>query len=111
MPFALRRRLLALTAMGLTATTAMVAASETDAVIGQLGLGCKNRVVEQFGVPNSDITVRLGATVKDSLESGQMTLEELKTYGASFDWSVAGQDARGYCNVDGQGKVTEFEQW
>ena len=111
MTVALRMRLIGLTAMGLTATTAVLSDSDTDALIGQLSLGCKNRVLEQFGVPNSDITVRLGATVQDSLDSGQMTRDDLKAYGASFDWSVAGQDARGYCNVDGQGKVTEFQQW
>ena len=35
----------------------------------------------------------------------------LKARGASFDWEVAGKGAKGYCNVDGQGKITEFEQW
>jgi hypothetical protein len=29
----------------------------------------------------------------------------------SFDWEVAGKNAKGYCNVDGSGTVTEFEQW
>ena len=111
MSSAVRIRLLALAMMGLTTMAELVAASESDVFLGQLGLGCKNRVLEEFGVPNSDIMVRLGATVRGSLESGEMTLKDLKAYGASFDWSLASQDIRGYCNVDGQGKVTEFEQW
>jgi hypothetical protein len=40
-----------------------------------------------------------------------MTAEDLKTKGASFDWEVSGKNARGYCNVDGSGDITEFEQW
>ena len=101
----------AFTAAGLLGTMPAAADSRTNALIGQLGLGCKNRVIEQFEVPNSDITVRLGATVQESLDSGEMTAEDLEQYGASFDWSVAGKDAGGYCNVDGKGKVTEFKQW
>ena len=87
-----------------------MAASETNAVIGTLGLGCKNRVLQQFNVPNSDITVRPGATLQQDIISGSMTAADLKRVGASFDWEVAGRGARGYCNVDGSGRVTEFQQ-
>ena len=107
----LPRLFFALVAAGLTIATSPAAASDLNTLIGQLGVGCKNRVIEQFDVPNSDITVRLGATLQESLDSGEMTAEDLKEYGASFDWSVAGKDAGGYCNVDGKGKVTEFKQW
>lgn len=103
--------LFALIATGLVVSASSVAASDLNALIGELGLGCKNRVVEQFDVPNADITVRLGATLQADLDSGAMTAEDLKQYGASFDWSVAGKDASGYCNVDGAGKLTEFKQW
>jgi hypothetical protein len=82
-----------------------------DTTIGQLGLACKNRVIEQFDVPNSDITVRLGATLQQDIDSGAMTAQDLQAQGASFDWEVAGKDAKGYCNVDGQGAITEFQQW
>ena len=94
-----------------TSSGPAMAAGETDAVIGMLGLGCKNRVSEQFDVPNSDITVRPGATMREDINSGAMTAADLKQTGASFDWEVAGRGARGYCNVDGTGEVTEFEQW
>ena len=82
-----------------------------NATIGQLGLACKNRVTEQFDVPNSDIGVRLGATLQQDIDAGAMTVQDLKARGASFDWEVAGKGAKGYCNVDGQGKITEFQQW
>ena len=85
--------------------------NDIEALIGELGLGCKNRVLEQFDVPNSDINVRLGATLQQSIDAGKMTATDLKQYGASFDWSVTGKNASGYCNVDGNGEVSEFKQW
>ena len=91
--------------------TSSVFGDELNALIGELGLGCKNRVLEQFDVPNSDINVRLGATLQNDLDSGRMTAEELKQHGASFDWSVTGKNASGYCNVDGNGEISEFKQW
>lgn len=88
-----------------------VAGGKTEAVIGKLGVACKNRVLEQFDVPNSDITVRLGATLQPEIDSGAMTAKDLNKYGASFNWSVSGKNASGYCNVNGKGKVDEFKQW
>lgn len=99
------------TTIALALTNMAAANSEADELIGQLGLGCKNHVIEQFDVPNSDVTVRLGATFQENLDSGAMSAKDLKEYGASFDWSVAGKQANGYCNVDGMGNVTEFKQW
>jgi len=71
-------------AAGLTSSCLMIAPpvmadTRTDAVIGKLGLGCKNRVAEQFDVPNSDITVGLGATLQQDIDSGAMTAEVLKS--------------------------------
>jgi hypothetical protein len=100
-----------LTSAGLMFSPPFAAGGETEAVIGKLGLGCKNRILEQFDVPNSDITVRLGATLQQDIDSGAMTAADLKKYGASFNWEVAGKNASGYCNVDGSGDITEFKQW
>ena len=100
-----------LTAAALMTSLSALAGSQTDAVIGKLGAGCKNRVLEQFDVPNSDITVRLGASLQQEIDSGAMTAADLNKDGASFDWEVAGKNAKGYCNVDGSGTVTEFKQW
>jgi hypothetical protein len=100
-----------LTSVGLMFSLHAVAGGGTEAVIGKLGLSCKNRVLEQFDVPKSDITVGLGATLQQDIDSGAMTAEDLKNYGASFNWEVAGKSASGYCNVDGGGNITEFKQW
>ncbi len=105
-----------LLAAALTSGCLMIAApvmadAKTDAVIGKLGLGCKNRVLEQFDVPNSDITVGLGATLQQDIDSGAMTAEDLKKQGASFNWEVSGKNASGYCNVDGAGNIIEFKQF
>ena len=76
-----------------------------DALIGSLGLACKNRVIEQFGAISSDVSVSMGAT------AGTMSAAELRAQGASFSWSVAGRNASGYCNVDGSGRIVEFVQY
>jgi hypothetical protein len=76
-----------------------------DALIGSLGLACKNRVIEQFGAISSDVSVSMGAT------AGNMSAAELRAQGASFSWSVAGRNASGYCNVDGSGRIVEFVQY
>lgn len=86
-------------------------AATTDAVIGRLGQGCKSGVLEQFDVPNSDISVRLGATLQEQIDSGAMSADDLLRDGASFDWTVQGKSASGYCNVNGKGRVMEFKQW
>ncbi len=70
----------------------VMSADKTDAVIGMLGLGCKNRVLEQFDVPNSDITIRLGATLQQNIDSGAMASEDLKTQAACFNWEVSGKN-------------------
>ena len=76
-----------------------------DALIGSLGLACKNRVIEQFGAISSDVSVSMGAT------ASTMSAAELRAQGASFSWSVAGRNASGYCNVDGSGRIVEFVQY
>lgn len=95
----------------LMVTTTTMASSGTDALLDHLGLGCRNQVIEQFDAPDSDVTIRLGATLQDNLDSGTMTMKDLKEYGASFDWNIDGKDTSGYCNVDGEGRVTEFKAW
>lgn len=98
----------ALITASMTIAQPAVADSKTDAVIGRLGLSCKNEVLGRFNAPNSDINVNLGSTLQQDIDSGAMTADDLKQYGASFNWSVNGKNASGYCNVDGQGNVVEF---
>jgi hypothetical protein len=55
--------------------------------------------------------VRLSASLQQDLDEGTVPAQELEAFGASFDWTIRGTGANGYCNVDAAGKVTEFEQW
>lgn len=86
-------------------------ADKMSAVAGRLGNACKLKVVEQFDVPMADARVSVGATLQDSIDSGAITMKDVKSSGLSFDWSVSGKAAKGYCNVDYNGTVKEFKQW
>jgi hypothetical protein len=116
-PFcAMKATLRQLITLGATATLLAVAiapaeANKLDAVAQRLANGCKLRVVEQFDVSMADARLSLGATLKQSLDSGAMTMKDVKTSGLTLDWSVNGKSAKGYCNVDYDGNVKEFKQW
>lgn len=86
--------------------------AKIEARIGRWGNNCKNRVAEQFDVPMSDIQVYLGATMQQSIDAGDITLNEIERYGLSFNWEVNSRykSANGYCNTDGDGNVVEFRQ-
>jgi len=86
--------------------------AKIEARIGKWGTNCKNKVAERVNAPMSDIHVTLGATEQTSIDAGDITLDDLKQYGLSFNWEVGGRggSASGYCNTDGQGNVTEFVQ-
>jgi hypothetical protein len=60
----------------------------------------------------SDVRVSVGATEQQSIDAGDITLDDLKRYGLSFNWEVRSQykSANGYCNTDGDGNVVEFRQ-
>jgi hypothetical protein len=57
----------------------------------------------------ADVNITVGATLKESLDSGAMSLKDLQKSGASYNWEVPGKKKAGYCNVDSKGKVTEFQ--
>jgi hypothetical protein len=86
--------------------------AKIQARIEKWGGYCKNKVAEQFDVPMSEIYVSLGATEQTSIDSGEMTLQDIQEYGLSFNWEVnnKGRRVNGYCNTDGEGRVTEFKQ-
>jgi len=103
-------------ALGLCmAETGLVApaarADKMSAVAGRLGNACKLKVVDQFDIPMADARVSVGATLQESINSGSITMKDVKASGLSFDWSVNGKTAKGYCNVDYDGTVKEFKQW
>ena len=82
--------------------------AQVDATLGRLGKVCKDKLMTKFkGVPMSDLHVTVGATLKESLDNGSMTLKDLQKSGASFNVEVPGKGA-GYCDVNAKGKITQF---
>jgi hypothetical protein len=100
---------------GLAITYALQApavhANQEDKINAQIeawGRNCKNAVAERY--PNAtmaDISVSLGATLQQSINSGETTLKNIEAQGLSFNWSF--RKHGGYCNTDGNGTVTEFK--
>ena len=94
---------------GLATSTAALADDDAkiEARIGAWGGACKNRVAVTF--PESvmaEISVEVGATLRESIDAGQVTLKDIKQNGLSFNWQY--KKHTGYCNTDGNGNITEF---
>jgi hypothetical protein len=83
--------------------------AKINARIEVWGRNCKNAVAEQHPKATmADISVSLGATLQQSINSGQTTLKDIETQGLSFNWSF--RKNSGYCNTDGKGTVTEINK-
>jgi|LauGreDrversion4_2_1035121.scaffolds.fasta_scaffold22856_3 type 1 fimbria pilin len=81
--------------------------AKINARIEVAGRACKNAVAVK--VPKAsmaEISVELGATLKQSIDAGQFTLNDIKKQGLSFNWTA--RKHSGYCNTDGSGAVTEL---
>ena len=87
-------------------------AETINGMIQKGGANCKMKAVDQFSVPMSDVSVSLGATLRESIDKGDITLNDIKKDGLSFNWVVTrdGKKIDGYCNTNGKGNVTEFKQ-
>ena len=83
-----------------------------NGLIQKGGQNCKMKAVEQFSVPMSDVSVSLGATLQESIDKGDITLNDIKKQGLIFNWVVTrdGKKIDGYCGTNGKGNVTEFKQ-
>lgn len=88
----------------------MAKADPMSATIGKLGKVCKQRVVDQFDVPNSDAYVSLGATLQQSIDAGDTKMADVKRGGLSFNWEIRGKRINGYCNIKYNGTIEEFKQ-
>ena len=120
----MRRTLILATALSATASylnltvlaTAAQAQSDNDAKIearvGAWGRNCKNAIAEKFKAKSmADVEVSLGATLRASIDAGEITLKDIKRDGLSYNFRVhhlPGKDPEGYCNTDGQGNVEEI---
>ncbi|WP_322765277.1 hypothetical protein [Cyanobium usitatum] len=95
--------------VGLAGSTAALADDDAkiEARIGTWGRACKNEVAVKYPKSNmSEISVEVGATLKQSIDAGETTLKDIKKNGLSFNWQF--KKHTGYCNTDGNGNVTEF---
>ena len=94
---------------GLATSTAALADDDAkiEARIGAWGKACKNEVAVKFPkAVMADISVELGATLRESIDAGQTTLKDINKNGLSFNWQF--KKHNGYCNTDGKGNITEF---
>jgi hypothetical protein len=81
--------------------------AKINARIEAWGRNCKNAVAEKHPrATMADISVSLGATLQQSINSGETTLQDIEAQGLSFNWSF--RKHNGYCNTDGNGAVTEL---
>ena len=95
--------------VGMAGSTVALADDDAkiNARIGAWGSACKNEVAVKYPKSNmSEISVELGATLKQSIDAGQITLKDIQKNGLSFNWQF--KNHTGYCNTDGQGNVKEF---
>ena len=98
---------------GITAvgTLAPAAHAEDDAKIEARveawGRNCKNAVAEKYRKATmAEIQVELGATLRSSIDAGQITLKDIQQSGLSYNWSF--KKHSGSCDTDGNGNVVNF---
>lgn len=107
----LSSRLLSGALLACACTVFMPAAQADDdakinARIEAWGRSCKNAVAAKYSKATmADIRVELGATLKQGIDAGQITLKDINKDGLSFNWTA--KNKSGYCNTDGSGNVTE----
>jgi len=81
--------------------------AKINARIGAGGTACKNRVLVKYPKASmAEISVVLGATLKESIDAGTTTLSDIKNNGLTYNWTY--KKHSGYCNTDGSSNVTEF---
>lgn len=81
--------------------------AKINARIEAWGNNCKNAVAAQHPrATMAEISVELGATLRQSIDAGQTTLSDIDQQGLSFNWMVKRHS--GYCNTDGRGNVIEL---
>ena len=101
--------------MALNAPAAL-AQSDNDAKIearvGAWGRNCKNAIAAKYNAKSmADVEVSLGATLRTSIDAGEVTLKDIKRDGLTYNFRVhhvPGKDPQGFCNTDGQGNVEEI---
>jgi hypothetical protein len=99
--------------LGLPAHAQSSDEDKIEARIGAWGRNCKNALAEKYKAKTmADVEVSLGASLRASIDAGEITLADIKRGGLSFNYRVhhvSGKDPEGYCNTNGQGNVEEIK--
>lgn len=88
-------------------------ASQIEARIGSWGRNCKNAIAVK--VPDAtmaEISVSLSETTRSSIDAGDLTLKDIKTYGLIYNWKRRFSDGSalsGTCEVNGKGNVVKVD--
>lgn len=87
--------------------------AKIEARVGTWGRNCKTAIADKFKAKSmADVEVSLSASLRASIDAGEMTLKDIKNSGLSYNFRVhhlPGNDPEGYCNTDGQGNVEEIK--
>ena len=107
---------IAAAALSLAAMAPTMARADDDAkiqaIIQRLGGICKTQASARNGVPMSDVRVNLAATLKESIDSGETTLKDIKKYGLIYDYKLKrnGVVLHGSCDVEANGTIDRIEE-
>lgn len=86
--------------------------AKIEARVGSWGRNCKTAIADKYKAKSmADVEVSLAASLRASIDAGDMSLQDIKKSGLSFNFRVhhvPGNDPEGYCNTDGQGNVEEI---
>jgi hypothetical protein len=87
--------------------------AKIEARVGSFGRNCKTAIADRFKAKSmADVEVSLAASLRASIDAGEMSLADIKQSGLSYNFRVhhvPGNDPEGYCNTDGQGNVEEIK--
>lgn len=108
--------LIAALALTLPAMVPSVARADDDAkiqaMVQRLGGICKTQASARNGVPMSDVRVDLAAMLKESIDSGETTLKDIKKYGLMYNYKLKrnGVVLHGSCDVEANGTIDHIEE-
>jgi len=86
--------------------------AKIEARVGSFGRNCKSAIADKFKAKSmADVEVTLAASLRTSIDAGEISLADIKSSGLSYNFRVhhlPGKDPEGYCNTNGQGDVQEI---
>lgn len=87
--------------------------AQIEARVGAFGRNCKTAIAEKFKAKSmADVEVTFAASLRTSIDAGEMRLADIKESGLSCNSRVRhvpGKDPVGYCNADGKGNAEEIK--